>query len=62
MPMAIASHKNHLYYQYVGLWLQGHEGKHVRLTELKKTRGKNTALAAQESPATKAQVNSYSEL
>lgn len=27
-----------------------------------KTRGKNTALAAQESPATRAQVNSYSEL
>lgn len=61
MPMATASHKNHLYNQYVGLQVQGHEGNHVRPTEWN-NKGKNTALAAQESPVTRAQVNSYSAL
>lgn len=56
MLMAIASHENHPYDQYVGLWVRGHEGNHVRLTEWNK--GKNTA---QKSPATRTQVNSYSE-
>lgn len=59
MSLANASHENHPYSQYKGLQVQGCEENHEKPTAGNK--GKNIALTALESPATRAWVNSCSE-
>lgn len=59
MSLANASHENHPYSQYKGLQVQGCEENHEKPTAGNK--GKNIALTALESPATRAWVNSCSK-